>query len=343
MVSVKNWLCMALLTVVSIGWGTTALAQKEHLFTGRTMGTTYHIKVVAENLAHTSQVQVQIDARLEQINQSMSTFRPESEISRFNALEQINKPYQVSDDFIKVMLTGKEIYRLTQGAWDGTITPLVLVWGFGKAGPIKQLPDGQAIARARQAVGFDAISVSPRGFLEKSRPGVSVDLGSIAKGYGVDQVALVLKKMGFDDFLVEIGGEVYAAGRRLDGQLWRVGINRPRKGGAINAVYKVVTLQNRAMATSGDYRNFVQIDGSTYSHIIDPRTGYPVRNGVVSVSVIADTCALADGLATALMVMGPVKGTALLNALEQVEGLIVVRHSDGALDNYWSKGMQINK
>jgi FAD:protein FMN transferase len=330
---------VATFLVVLLGLSTTALAQKEHLFTGRTMGTTYQIKVVAQNLIDRDRLQAQIDARLEQINQSMSTFRSESEISRFNAMQEIHKPFRVSDDFIQVMRVGSKIYHLTEGAWDATVTPLVLLWGFGNAGPIEQLPDPDAIAAARHLVGFDAIGISAQGVLEKRRAGLSVDLASIAKGYGVDQIALVLKNGGFDNFLVEIGGEVYAAGRRVDGDLWRVGINRPLKGGAINAVYKVVALEDRAMATSGDYRNYVQLDGRSYSHIIDPRTGYPVRNGVVSASVMAENCTLADGLATALMVLGPQKGMALLNTMPGVEGLVVVHHSDGSLENHWSKGL----
>lgn len=324
-----------------MGLSATALAQQEYRFSGRTMGTTYQIKVVAEKLKEVDAIQARIDLRLEQINQSMSTFRPESEISRFNALPYTEKAFNASEDFIRVMLAGREIYRLTQGAWDATVTPLVLLWGFGKADPIKQLPDVNAIARARQQVGFDAINISSQGYLTKRRAGVSVDLASIAKGYGVDQVALMLKKSGFGNFLVEIGGEVFAVGRRLDGKPWRVGINRPQKGGAFNDVYKVVTLENRAMATSGDYRNFLQIGGRDYSHIIDPRSGYPVDNGVVSASVMASTCTLADGLATALMVIGAQKGIALLDALQDVEGLIVVRKRDGTLDDHWSKGLKM--
>ncbi len=320
-------------------WLTTAAAQKEHLITGRTMGTTYNIKVVVPGIEKSARLQAHIDERLEQINQSMSTYRADSEISRFNALQAAHTDFAVSDDFLQVLLVGKQIFRLSLGAWDCTINPLVNLWGFGKDGSIDHVPAPEAIAAARQKIGFDTIEVSPKGYLKKSRSDVTIDLASIAKGYGVDQVAFLLKGMGFKNYLVEIGGEVYAAGRRLDGQPWRVGINRPRKGGAATAVYKVVALEDRAMATSGDYRLFVEIDGRTFSHIIDPRSGYPVANGVVSVSVIAPNCTLADGLATGLMVMGSEKGLGLLNRLEGVEGLIIVRLPDGSLKNHWSKGL----
>lgn len=333
---------MALLVVLVSGLHHPVMALDEYRFTGRTMGTTYQVKVVAETLKDNAGIQAQMNARLEQINQSMSTYRPQSEISRFNALTTTPQPFRISGDFLKVMLAGRQIHKMTQGAWDGTISPLVVLWGFGNAAPITKIPDPKVIAQTMEQVGFDGIGILAKasdGFLEKRRKGVSLDLGSIAKGYGVDQLAKLLYRLGFNRFLVEIGGEVYASGKRLDGRQWRVGINQPRKGGAVNAVYKVVPLENRAMATSGDYRNFVQIDGRYYSHIIDPHTGFPVNNGVVSVSVIAENCTLADGLATALMVMGPQSGIALLNNTHGVEGLIVVRQSDGVLQNHWSRGL----
>jgi thiamine biosynthesis lipoprotein len=216
----------------------------------------------------------------------------------------------------------------------------VRLWGFGKGDPIDRLPSAQAIRQAKQLVDFSAIEILPGGRLKKHRLGVTVDLASIAKGYGVDQVSVLISNTGFTHYLVEIGGEVYAAGRRTDGKPWRVGINRPRKGGPADAVYRVVALQDQAMATSGDYRNFIVIDGRSYSHIIDPRTGRPVANGVVSASVIAAGCTLADGLATGIMVMGPESGLALLNRLDGVEGLIIVRKPDGTLVNHWSKGLE---
>jgi thiamine biosynthesis lipoprotein len=319
---------------------TPATAQQEYLIAGRTMGTRYHIKVVAQNAEKIPHLKQRIEQRLEQINQSMSTYRSDSEISRFNAMHQSGKPFAVSNDFLQVMQAGRRIHRLSQGAWDGTVRPLVTLWGFGKGGPIDRLPSAQAIRRAKRSVDFGAVEILPDGHLRKRRAGVTVDLASIAKGYGVDQVAALVSGMGVARYLVEIGGEVYAAGRRADGESWRVGINRPRKGGPADAVYRVVALQDQAMATSGDYRNFIEIDGRSYSHIIDPRTGRPVANGVVSASVIAAGCTLADGLATGLMVMGPQSGLALLNRLDGVEGLIIVRRPDGTLVNHWSNGLE---
>ncbi len=201
--------------------------EKEYLFSGRTMGTTYHIKVVGGKSVDVKGIQTRVDQRLEQINQSMSTFRPDSEISRFNAFDQVNTPFPISADFLRVMLAAREVYRLTGGAWDGTVNPLVNLWGFGKAGAVHQVPSAEALKEARRNVGFDQIEISVSGSLIKKNPAVTVDLASIAKGYGVDQIALLIHGLGFKHYLVEIGGEVYASGSRPDGKPWRVGINYP--------------------------------------------------------------------------------------------------------------------
>jgi thiamine biosynthesis lipoprotein len=329
---------MLLVIIFSAGIG--SAAANELLLSGATMGTTYHVKVAAaESGKGTNSLQARIDQRLEQLNQSMSTYRFDSEISRFNRLKSIDTRFEISDDFLAVMLAGDAVYRLTDGAWDGTVSPLVNLWGFGPSGRIDKVPSRQAIADALRNVGFDQIEVSAKGFLKKHQPEVTIDLASIAKGYGVDQIAELLEAAGFKNYLVEIGGEVYASGRREDGRNWRVGINQPAKAAAPDAVYAALELQDQAMATSGDYRNFEEIDGRAYSHIIDPHSGYPVGHGVVSTSVVAPNCTLADGLATALMVMGPDKGIGLLNRLDGVEGLIIVRKPDGSFENHWSNGL----
>ena len=178
----------------------------------------------------------------------------------------------------------------------------------------------------------------PNRALAKRNKSITLDLSSIAKGYGVDQLAEIIRKAGFKNYLVEIGGEIFASGQRPDGRLWRIGINRPRKDAGFAAVYKVVDLNNRAFATSGDYRNFFEVDGIRYSHILDPRTGAPVANGVVSVSVVAGSCAFADGLATALMIMGPDPGIQLINRIADAEALIVVEGPNDTLVDYYSGG-----
>jgi len=298
------------------------------------MGTIYEIKVVTGDSKNIFGLKKKIVDRLEEINKSMSTYRKDSEISRFNALKIPGQKFKVSRDFAQVMMEAKRLYKLTDGAWDGSIYPLVNLWGFGKSERKNRIPTDKKIASLLKDVGFDNIDLIDGRYLLKKKASISIDLASIAKGYAVDKVAELIKKNNIKNFLVEVGGEVYASGVRKDGRCWRIGINKPRKDASYNEIYKIVTLKDKAFATSGDYRNFFEVNGKYYSHILDPKTGYPVTNSVVSVSIIAGTCTFADGLATAVMVMGPAKGIELINALPDVEGLIVVRQAGSQLVDY---------
>jgi thiamine biosynthesis lipoprotein len=311
--------------------------QNEVAFSGKTMGTVYHIKIVTGFFDNTEDLKHKVEMKLEDINNSMSTYRKNSEISRFNALDRIGEKFYVSDDFLHVMTVAQNIYQLTGGAWDGTIKPLVNLWGFGNSKNKKRIPSKSEIQVILPDIGFNHIEISPDRYLLKRKASISLDLASIAKGYAVDQVAMLIRTNGIENFLVEIGGEVYASGLRKDGKQWKIGINRPQIDAPCDQVFKILTLKDKAFATSGDYRNYFEIDGKRFSHILDPKNGYPVTNGVVSVSIISDTCTFADGLATAVMVLGPEKGLDLVNSLDSTECLIVVQ-KNGALTEYYSKG-----
>jgi thiamine biosynthesis lipoprotein len=314
--------------------------QKEISFSGKTMGTTYHIKVVTGMFTHTTNLKKKIDTRLEEINKSMSTFRKDSEISRFNSNQNVGVKFMISDDFYNVLTVAKTIYEETGGAWDGTVKPLVDLWGFGNGEIRHTVPEKSQIKALLSDVGFSNIEISPDHYLVKKKAIISLDLASIAKGYGVDQVAALIRDNGIDNFLVEIGGEVFASGYRKDGKKWRIGINRPQENAPFNQVYKVVDIHDKSFATSGDYRNFFEVHHKRFSHIIDPRNGYPVDNGIVSVSILADTCTFADGLATAVMVLGYKNGLDLVNQLENTECFIVTQDKNGALIDHYSKGFK---
>lgn len=317
-------------------------SRQEYVLRGRTMGTIYQIKVVTTQKDLLATLQQQIQQRLEAINASMSAFLPDSELNRFNAVAAADERFRPSKDFGQVFAVGRTLYRLTDGAWDGTIMPLVDLWGFGRSRSRSDLPPAEEIERLRANVDFGSIDLDVEGQLQKQKPSVVLDFGSIAKGYGVDAIATVIEQNGIYDYLVEIGGEVYGAGHRMDGKPWRVGINTPKKEAALDAVYRSLPVQKQALATSGDYRHFFEVEGQTYSHVLDPRSGYPVKNGVVSASVLASTCVFADGLATALMVMGPQKGLALVETIDGVEALIVVRRPDGQLVDHFSSGFPVH-
>ncbi len=310
--------------------------KEEVVIAGRTMGTTWHVKVVRGLFQDTSGLKEKIDRRLEEINRSMSTYRKDSEISRFN--ESSGEPMPISEDFFQVMTLARRLHRLTGGAWDGTVKPLVDAWGFRGGKRMETPPDAAEIQRLLEQIGFRRIEIHDDGRIGKEAPAVTLDLGSVAKGYGVDRIAALLRDEGFEHFLVEIGGEVRGAGFKKDGGPWRVGVNRPDKGAAIDAVYKVVPLHEKSIATSGDYRKFFEMGGRRYSHVLDPGTGFPVDNGVVSVSIIADSCAFADGLATAVMVMGRERGLALVERLDRTEAMVVVRREEGELTDFFSSG-----
>jgi len=336
---IRTFGLLAVFGLMTAGCG----SSKEVRFSGRTMGTVYHIKVVASCFKPTGHLKKKIEQRLREINRSMSTYIPDSEISRFNHASSNNAPFCISTDFYNVLTVSRTLYQMTQGAWDGTVRPLVSLWGFGGRKKLKRVPTREEINAALQNIGFDMIIIEKNQCLIKKNPRIALDLGSIAKGFGTDQIAALLRKQGFDNFLVEIGGEVYASGVRQDGQKWRIGVNTPSEAAAYNQVYKMVPLKNKALATSGDYRQFFEKDGRRYSHVLDPRTGYPVQNGVISVSVMANDCTFADGLATALMVMGAGDGLALVKHLNGVECLIVTRSTDGRLKNYYSPGFRVEK
>ena len=315
--------------------------RREIKFTGKTMGTTYHMTIVGSHFTAVAPLQKAVDERLEAINASMSTYRPDSEISRFNQMQRIDTPLPISTAFQEVMRVSRQLFQMTRGAWDGTLDPLIDLWGFGRTQRSKdRAPTAEEIQALLPAVGFHHIVLHADGQLSKRQSSVSLDLASVAKGYAVDAIASLIGDKGFENYLVEIGGEVYAAGVRIDGQPWRIGINKPDAGAPFDQVYRIVNLQDRAFATSGDYRNFFEIEGQRYAHIIDPRTGYPVANGVVSVSVTADTCALADGLATALMVMGATAGIELVNRMEGVECLVITRDDHNRLNEHASRGFR---
>ena len=226
-----------------------------------------------------------------------------------------------------VVAAGLEVSRNTQGAFDVTVGPLVNLWGFGPAGRADEMPTDEAIAECQARVGYTRLEVRQEPpALRKRRADVYVDLSAIAKGFGVDEVAKLLERHAVRSYLVEIGGEVRTRGRKPDGGGWRIGIERPVA--AVREIECVVELDDRALATSGDYRNFFEREGRRYSHEIDPRTGRPVDHALISVSVLADDCLTADAWATALLVLGP--DAALPTARQHgLEVLCMVRSGDG--------------
>lgn len=298
---------------------------------GNTMGTTYNITYLdpSERDFKTS-----IDSLLEVFNQSLSTYIPDSELSRFNQSDTLyfKLPY-----FLPVLQSSKTVYEITGGAFDPTVGPLVNLWGFGPSGP--QLKDSVNIASMLGLVGFDKIYFDSAS-VRKSKPGMYLDFSAIAKGYGVDVVAEFLKGKGIENLLVEIGGELVARGVNEKGELWKVGINRPEELGRADDLYSIVALNNRGMATSGNYRNYYEAGGIKISHTINPATGKPVNHGLLSATVLADDCMTADAYATAMMVMGTDKAIELQKNQSLFEIFLIYSDSTGQLKSYASEGIK---
>lgn len=307
-------------------------SQVENDIHGESMGTSYSIKIMSSRWEKPENLPALIKTRLDEINTSMSTFIEDSEISRLNAA-RTDEIFTPSADFMSVLQEAKKIHNLSDGAWDGSLNPLVSLWGFGPDGQKNQVPSAEEIRAGLTLVDFNKLNITADGTVVKNLPYLTIDLASIAKGYGVDAVAALIKKQGYENFLIEIGGEIFAAGKKGNTP-WRIGINNPTRSAGFGQVYKILNVSNKGVATSGDYRNYFMVDGKAYSHIINPRTGYPVTNGVVSVSVLADTCTFADGMATALMVMGVEKGMKLVENLPAVEALFIVQNNNGELQEY---------
>ncbi|HKI73225.1 MAG TPA: FAD:protein FMN transferase [Pseudomonadales bacterium] len=296
---------------------------------GQTMGTTYSIKVYAKDVDGAA-LQKAIDAELLHVNQLMSTYMPDSELSRFNRAP-VGQWFKVSTEMTKIIKLSGEIYKLSGGAYDITVGPLVNLWGFGPLPMSGKIPSDAAIAAARARVGFDKLSIRDSSLRRDAD--IYVDLSSVAKGYGVDQVAELLARRGYKNYLVEIGGELRAHGVNDRGEAWRIAIERPDV--TDRAPFTTIGVKDMSIATSGDYRNYFEVDGKRYSHEIDPVTGRPVTHSLASVTVLAPTDARADAFATAIYVMGPQKGMALAEQ-QNLPVFVILKTSDGFVEKHSS-------
>ena len=277
--------------------------------TGKTMGTTYRILIASpEGSSNLSETHAQIESKLVQINALMSTYDSESEISRFNRAKPGN-PFSLHSDTADVLAFSLALADKTDGAFDPTIGPLVELWGFGPTKTTERAPADDRIQRVKEQIGYQSLQLDTDAPAVKTPIARQLDFSATAKGFAVDALAAILTQQGHSNYLVEIGGELLAAGEKRPGQPWRVAIEMPSN--AAREVYRAFPLTDSAIATSGDYRNYFESNGQRFSHTIDPRTGYPISHATTSVTVVAPTTMEADGWATALNVLGPVAGMQL--------------------------------
>lgn len=296
-------------------------------FSGETMGTTYSVKLVDVPLGvAVSALPEEIASVLEAVNQQMSTYRPDSELSGFNAAGA-ETWIPVSADVLTVVEEALRVSRLTAGAFDPTVGPMVDLWGFGPGDRRQDVPSSDKIAAMQRAVGHALVETRTEpSALAKVAPGVGLDLSGVAKGFGVDKVAELLQARGVDNYLVEVGGELRGQGNGPGGRPWRVGIEKPTA--VLGDIQRIVDLNRAALATSGDYRLFFERDGQRYSHILDPSTGHPVDHALASVTVVAATTMEADAFSTSLLVLGPEAGLRFASEHDVAAYFVVDRGKD---------------
>lgn len=319
--------CVSLAFSIAAAAASQGLGAEPTVIAGRAMGTTWQVSFVStDSTAAPGELTRVVAERLEQLEQIFSTYRPQSELSRFNASTATDwQP--VSPELAAVAEQSRRISELTAGAFDVTVHPLVQLWGFGAVRRSAALPSPAEIARARAFVDWRGLEIRTEPpALRKRQAAVGADFSSLAKGYASDAVSALLRERGLVNHLVLVGGDVKTGGAGPTAQGWPIAIERPLDEG--RAIETVLALAGEALSTSGDYRNFFAVNGRRYGHILDPRTGEPVAHGLAAVSVVSATCAESSALATALFVLGPDDGWRL--AMERkLAALFFVREGLG--------------
>lgn len=320
------WSLIALLPLIGSGASLPLIG-----WTGQTMGSAYTIKIAGASLstAQLDALKAEIEQCLREVNRQLSHFQSDSEISRFNQLPA-NTAFEVSPGFAFVLRHSLALNRLSDGAFDPTLGPVIRLWGFGEKAASGVVPSEEQIQEALAQTGCRHVTLSGNQ-LVKDLPGLSLNLSSPAKGYGVDEMARVLRGHGLTNVYVAISGDVFTAGLNADGQKWRVGISAPLPGWRPgDPVVTVLSVSDQAVSTSGDYQKYVlDARGRRLGHIFSPRTGWPVQHNLAGVSVVAESCMVSSSLATTLFVLGPEEGMRFIESWTNAAALFVVREKDG--------------
>lgn len=298
---------------------------------GFIFGTIYHITYHSDN-----NLKKEIEAELKKVDQSLSPFNKTSVISKVNR----NENPVVDPMFKEVFLLAENISNETHGAFDITVAPLVNEWGFGFKKGVE--PTRQVIDSLKYIVGYQKVKLTPKNYVQKQDPRIMLDCSAIAKGYGCDVVARLLRKNGINDYMIEIGGEIVTRGFNQKQEPWRIGVNKPTDD-SLNTSQELQTVLNVtdiAMATSGNYRNFYYKNGKKYAHTIDPKTGYPVQHNILSATVLAKNCATADAYATSFMVLGLEGAQKILQQHPELMAYLIYADKDGKNQTWYSPSLK---
>lgn len=299
--------------------------EDKHRFSGSTMGTIYMVTLVGVDARIAERVEREVAESLVHINDIFSTYIADSELNRLNR-HPVGEPLEVSAELFDVLAMSVDIYRRSGGAFDPTVMPLVNLWGFGPAESRDQAPSEASIAAALDGLGLDGLELDADHRTATRIRDITIDLSAIAKGYGVDMLAALVETHGVRNYMVDIGGELRVGGHNPHGTEWRIAVESASE--VPGGLATIVAVSNRAVATSGDYRNFFEQEGRRFSHTIDPRNGYPIDHNLASVTVIAPNAALADGWSTAFMVVGADQAL-LIADREDIAVYLLVKAPDG--------------
>jgi len=316
--------------LIMIGCGEELPSKQKMVVEGYAQGTTYNVTYIStDGINH----QRAIDSMLIEIDNSLSTYQKRSIISKFNQADSI---IEVDQMFIDVFNISKKVFTKSNGAFDPTVAPIVNAWGFGFEN--LHSTDSTVIDSLFQFVDFNKITLNDDEAI-KQRIGMMLDFNAVAQGYSVDVLAELLQSRGINNYLVEVGGELKAKGVNINDTLWRIGIDRPLPDLKEREIEAIINLDNKALATSGNYRKFYEKDGMKYSHTINPKTGYPVKHNLLSVTVVADNCGFADAYATAFMVLGMEKAKEILSKDKSLEALFIYSDENGDLQTFITDGL----
>ena len=310
--------------------GEQAPKKQKMVVDGYAQGTTYNIVYISEDGID---YQRAIDSTLIEIDNSLSTYQKKSIISKFNQADSI---FEVDQMFTDVFNISKKVFEISGGAFDPTIAPIVNSWGFGFEN--LHATDSATIDSLRLFVDFTKIKMNENKVIKEEK-GMMLDFNAVAQGYSVDVLADLLEDRGINNYLVEVGGELKAKGLNLNGTLWRIGIDKPLAGIEERELEAIVNLDNKALATSGNYRKFYEKNGMKYSHTINPKTGYPVSHNLLSATVISNDCGEADAFATVFMVVGLEEAKKIISKNKNLEALLIYSNEDGDLQTFITDGL----
>jgi thiamine biosynthesis lipoprotein len=338
---VFNKIILFLLVFIVFGCNSKSNTKKLVEFKGKTMGSGYSLSY------HDSlnrNFQIQIDSLLAVFDKEISTYRQDSRLMLFNQSDSgIFIPSDAPQHLLRNFKLSSQIYAYTAGYFNPAVYPLVDYWGFGKNKKAVENPDSSVIDSLKKICDYNAISIlesSEGAWIKKSNPKLQIVFNAIAPGDAADEIGRFLESKGISNYMIEIGGEVRCRGYQSKNFGWMIGINTPVEGVAVNDIKEIVEIKDLSLATSGNYRNFIEVKGKKYAHTINPFTGYPEKNNLLSASIFTKDCAMADGIATACMAMGTEKAWSLVNSIPGTEAYFIYSDEKGDMKVKYTKALE---